>query len=111
MSDVVISIRPDGNLVFLDNKVSSCFKDLGKVTTRRASHVEPNNALLRFVFHLLRTMSPIGDIGILASFTRKWPCLWRVNTAPVGGPVLPGRWYNRQAAIDAEVIWLNENLQ
>jgi hypothetical protein len=107
--DVSIVIREDGTLVVLDNVVSHCFRDVGEVHTKRASHVEPNKKALRLVFHMLRLV--FGDKGWMATFTRYWPCLWRVNTGPVGGPILAGRWKNRQAAIEAEVEWLNEHLE
>jgi hypothetical protein len=45
----------------------------------------------------------------MASFTRLWPCLWQINLGPIGGPVLDATYRNRQAAIDAEVVWLNTN--
>lgn len=47
----------------------------------RATHVEPWAALPRFLFHLCRSL---GDDGWLATWTRRWPCRWRVNYRPLG---------------------------
>lgn len=107
--EVSIVIREDGSLVCLQNELTSCFSSLGSVTTRRASHVEPGNRALRLAFHVLRCM--FGDKGWVASFTRYWPCHWRINLSPIGGPILPYQWNDRLAAIEAEVSWLNANLE
>jgi hypothetical protein len=109
MSEVTVTVRDNGELIFLDTPEAQCFKALGSVTTRRASHVEPDSWLLRLAFHALRHF--YGDKGRMSDFTRNWPCLWRVNTRPTGGPILPGRWRNRQEAIDAEVSWLGNHLE
>jgi hypothetical protein len=74
--------------------------------TARASHVEPDNWLLRAVFHLLRQW--LGDKGRMSDFTRSWKCLWRVNLKPVGGPILCTRYFDRKQAINAEVFALNK---
>jgi hypothetical protein len=91
----------------------------------RASHVEPNNFVLRIIFHGLRQV--LGDKGRMSEFTRNWPIFWRVNTKPVGGPILRYKhvypnvvrplwdntgecvktWRNRKDAIDAEIKFLN----
>jgi hypothetical protein len=71
----------------------------------RASHVEPVNPILRLAFHLLRQW--LGDKGRMSEFTRSWKCAWRINTQPVGGPILDGVWYDRTKAIEAEVKFLN----
>lgn len=105
MSEVTISINDDGSVHFLDTNAATCFKTLGSAVLKRASHVEPNQLLLRAVFHTLRYM--FGDKGWMATFTRYWPCAWRVNVSPLNGPILPGTWRDRQQAIDAEVTWLN----
>lgn len=106
--DVRVIIREDGVLVVLDNETTNCFRSLGSATKRRASHVEPESWILRPVFHTLRLV--FGDKGRMSNFTRWWPCRWRVNLRPVGGPILPDRWYNRGLAIEDEVEWLNEHL-
>ena len=102
---VTLTIDDEGNAVFLKGHGADAFLALGDIRTRRASHVEPDSWLLRFVFHFIRHRTQ--DTSRLAAFTRCWPCLWRVNTAPIGGPILDGRWRNRLAAIDAEVEFLN----
>ena len=107
MAEVSVVIRDDGTIACIDNKHTSCFRSIGQVKTQRASHVEPVNKSLRLIFHTLRSV--FGDKGWMATFTRYWPCLWRVNIC--NGPILLGSWTNRQAAIDAEVAWLNEHLE
>lgn len=77
------------------------------MSVRRASHVEPANPLLRYAFHSLR--ETFGESGSIADFTRQWSCIWRVNLAPVNGPILPVTFSNRMEAIAAEVIWLEAN--
>jgi hypothetical protein len=79
-----------------------------RVSQRRASHVEPNNIVLRKIFHMIRAR--FGEKGKMANFTRQWPCLWRVNMTPSGGPVLTGRWRKRQMALASEVEWLRQQL-
>jgi len=103
---VTVTIDEDGDMHFLKTDSADIFLELGETITRRASHVEPATFLLRIAFHCIRAMVP--DTSTVAAWTRRWSCLWRVNTAPVGGPILDGRWYNRQEAIDAEVQFLNE---
>lgn len=105
MKTVTVTIDENGDMLFLKNETSVIFLDLGEVKTRRASHVEPDNSTLRVVFHVLRFV--FGETGIVSDFTRRWRCLWRVNTAPVGGPILTGRWRDRQEAIVAEIEFLN----
>jgi hypothetical protein len=118
---VTITIEEDGSQTFLKTDSADIFLECGEVITRRASHVEPANWALRFIFSLLRTLS--ADTSVVAAWTRTWPCLWRVNTKPVGGPILRLRhldptiawpvaenvamWPNRYDAIDAEIKFLN----
>jgi hypothetical protein len=119
---VTLTIEEDGDLTFLATDSADVFLEQGETITRRASHVEPVGLLLRVAFHLLRRF---GTKNQIAAWTRTWPCEWRVNTKPVGGPVLTygdieprykhapvGKrivtWRNRQHAIDAEVAFLNE---
>lgn len=121
-----VTIDEHGNLTFLATDANDIFLELGETKTQRASHVEPNAVALRVVFHLLRLF---GDKNAVAEWTRHWRCLWRVNTAPVGGPVLKWKhvwqhdtsqwikglsqydrvalWRVRQSAIDAEIKFLN----
>ena len=120
---VTITIEDDGNLTFLATESSDVFLELGRVVTRRASHVEPAPYWDRQLFRILRTLFP--DDSKVAAWTRTWNTLWRVNTSPVGGPILrfghvyptlnaPNEvvnriycWGDRQQAIDAEVKFLN----
>lgn len=76
----------------------------GAASRRRASHVEPVNRCLRWLFHLIRRR--ITDESSIAEFTRWWPCHWRANI--IGGPTL-GPFTKRPAAIKAEQDWLIEN--
>jgi hypothetical protein len=111
---IVLTIDENGDQVFLKTDSADCFLEQGEVITRRASHVEPAPFWERQAFRLLRTLFP--DTGRVAAWTRTWRCLWRVNTSPVGGPILRGydyagswvlTWENRQDAIDAEIAFLN----
>jgi hypothetical protein len=128
---VTIIINEHGDNVFLKTDSADCFLECGETITRRASHVEPFGFWLRTAFTLLRSIS--ADDSIIAKWTRTWNTLWRVNTKPVGGPILTWAdiwsakgtfailpWvvglsqYNyiacfssRQAAIDMEIVFLN----
>lgn len=127
---VTLTIEEDGDLTFLATDSADVFLEQGETITRRASHVEPVGLLLRIAFHLLRGF---GNKNQIAAWTRTWACDWRVNTKPVGGPVLTywhkyhgtqwEAWYgpeimehfkttewsspNRQDAIDFEIEFLN----
>ncbi len=105
--EVNLIIRDDGSFICLDINEAECFKSIGVVNRKRATHVEPDNLLLRLAFHILRLF--FGDKGFMSEFTRHWPCRWRVNITPVGGPILPELFDNRIDAIDAEVAWLNKH--
>jgi hypothetical protein len=86
---VTLTIEEDGNLTFLATDAADVFLEQGRTITKRASHVEPADSLwLRIAFHLLRLL---GNKNRIAAWTRTWPCRWRVNTKPVGGPVLTWR--------------------
>ena len=106
MTQGTIAITADGTLRFLSTPETACLITADTVT-RRASNVEPVNPALRRLFYTLRIL--YGDKTAAAEFTRVWPCRWRVNLAPVGGPILRGSWYNRSEAIKAEIVWLNAN--
>jgi hypothetical protein len=104
-NEAIFIIDEQGNMRFLLTEAAiDCLID-GSVS-QRASHVEPDSACLRFIFHLLRRF--LGDKGRMSEFTRTWPCLWRVNATPVGGMILHERFRNRQQAIEAEVQYLNK---
>ena len=106
MQVITIGITPDGDMQFLKSEDTN-FLVSSETVTKRASHVEPCNPGLRRIFHGLR--AAFGEKGLVSEFTRVWPCQWRVNLSPIGGPVLSQVWRNRKAAIHAEVVWLNEN--
>jgi len=76
----------------------------GADSRRRASHVEPTNLLLRWVFHLIRKR--VDDDSRMAMFTRFWPCRWRARI--FDGPTL-GPFWRRSKAIEAEQEWLTNN--
>jgi len=107
MAPLVINVDAEGRLLFVETPELADLKALGPARTRRASHVEPTNAVLRWVFHTLRTR--VADTSRLAAWTRRWPCTWRANLAPSHGPVL-APFIDRAEAIAAEVAWLNANL-
>ena len=108
---VTMTIEESGNAVFLATDSADIFLEMGTVVTRRASHVEPATFWARQAFRVLRTL--FSDTSAIAAWTRTWHCFWRVNTKPVGGPILRNQygniaaWWLRQDAIDAEVKFLN----
>lgn len=104
-TEVTFVIDEAGDMLFLVTECMLGSALVAEAHVQRASHVEPDNRVLRLLFHLLRQW--LGDKGRMSDFTRKWPILWRVNTTPVGGPILPTRYQNRQAAIEAEINFLN----
>lgn len=104
---LVVHIGEDGGLRWVDHPDLRCLATLGEARTARASHVEPINPILRVAFTVIRAR--VSDASRLAGWTRRWPCLWRANLAPSGGPLL-GPFARRNDAIDAEVAWLNANL-
>src|ERR1035437_3484419 len=83
---ITITIEEDGSQTYLKTDGLDCFLELGEVITRRASHVEPASRYERWAFTVLRFLFP--ETSKAAAWTRTWKCLWRVNTKPVGGPVL-----------------------
>jgi hypothetical protein len=95
-----------GDYQFLVSDLSACLLD-DTSTVRRASHVEPVNLLARKSFYLLRKL--FGDTGKISNLTRKYPGLWRVNLAPINGPILPDTYKVRSEAINAEVTYLEKN--
>jgi hypothetical protein len=115
-----VTIDEHGNLTYLKTDANDIFLELGDVVTKRASHVEPATFWARVLFHLLRAV--VSDKSAIAEWTRSWDVRWRVNTAPVGGPILTwahvwgpvvgtngiATWGYRQDAIDAEVAFLND---
>lgn len=106
MQPTLISISEDGIVRFLVNDTTKGLLDEDCVT-RRASHVEPVSSVLRTIFHVLRRI--FGDKGWMATFTRRWPCFWRINFTPINGPILNYVYRDRQQAIEAEIEWLNKH--
>ena len=135
--ELVITIEENGDQTLLATDGADIFLETAHtVTTRRASHVEPVNLFMRVAFYVLRAC--VSDKHAVAQWTRGWPCMWRVNTSPVGGPILRWKhlpktdmpngwsaglqtvddylhyrnqvatWRNRRDAIEAEVKFLNE---
>jgi hypothetical protein len=74
--------------------------------SRRASHVEPANPMLRLIFHAVRAL--VSDDSRIAQWTREWACWWRVNMKPIGGGIIPVHYSHRKSAIDAEVNAVNQ---
>lgn len=85
-STVKIVITPDGALRFVYRDELQPLLAVGRARVDRASHVEP-------------------------SYLEKAPAgvAWRADLSPVTGPSL-GPFSTRQAALDAELAWLNANL-
>ena len=123
---ITVTIDESGDMVFLRSPESDIFLELGETITRRASHIEPYEFLPRVLFTAIRYF--VHDDSRLADWTRNWMCLWRVNTSPVGGPILTcghvwddlsswdrvfhsrddtAVWGDRERAIRAEVKFLN----
>lgn len=102
---VLVSIDEFGCARFLVNSDSQGLLTVD-CTVKRASHVEPVNFALRVLFYLLRFL--FTDTGKVADWTRNWPCYWRVNLAPVGGPIMPADFAKRSTAIEYEVAWLED---
>lgn len=102
---ITLTIDENGDQVFLKSDGAEMFRALGITVTRRASHVEPDAWVLRVLFHAIR--KAVSDTSKAAAWTRTWACNWRVDTKPVGGPILQGRWRDRKKAIEAEIEFLN----
>ena len=100
-----ITIR-DGQVEYIHNdELAAALTDsIGTPEKNRASHVEPINRALRFLFHAIR--SRVADDSRLAEWTRGWKCLWRARI--FDGPTLQP-FVDRAAAIQAEVDWLEEH--
>ena len=101
MARTIITIRPNGSIQQVREGVQL---DMGSRATCRVSHIEPVNVFLRFWFHSIR--SHVKDDSALAGWTRRWRCDWRVNMAPIGGPILTETHSDRSDALRAEREWL-----
>lgn len=100
---ITVTVGTDGTARFLVSETTKGFLDERAIISR-ASYVEPRHRGLRFLFHLIRRV--FGDEGRMAAWTRQWAATWRVNFAPINGPILDQAWEDRGAALDAEVEWL-----
>lgn len=107
---LTIVIGEDGIVTCIDSAASRVvMESLGVTTTRRASHVEPDNEVLRWVFHFIRER--VADDSALAAWTRGWRCLWRIRLVETfGGNILPERFRDRDEAIAHEVNIINEQM-
>lgn len=54
----------------------------GVSSSTRYSEIVPINRVLRVAFRALRKM--FGDHGIVAGFTRRWPCDWQATILSTG---------------------------
>lgn len=102
MQIVTVFIEADASVTFLKSPLTAGF-NLGPAVTRRYSSVEPDNAVLRLVFIIVRRL--FADTSAVAEWTRHWPCLWCAHIK--NGPVLPIRSTIRQHVIDAEIAYFN----
>lgn len=102
MSQRTILIRPDGRIEYIGDDGAGLAA--GKVTKRRASHVEPVAFWKRLAFRVLR--AAFADESRVAAWTRAWKCPWRVLV--IGGPQA-GPFDDRAAAIRWEVEWLRKH--
>lgn len=105
---ITLTIDKNGDQVFLKGHGADVFTSIGRTVIRRASHVEPDGWLLRQIFRAIRFC--VRDTSTIAAWTRTWWCHWRVNTKPVGGPILWDRFLNREAAIEAERKFLDNHI-
>lgn len=103
-SEIVIKVACDGAVRFVhDDDLEAALG--GTCRKQRASHVEPVQPVLRWLFHCIR--SRVADDSWLAGWTRRWPCVWQARI--FDGPVL-GPFVDRKAAISAEVDWLESHV-
>lgn len=73
-------IAPDGTIrAVACNDLEAIAREVGTVTTRRASHVLPCHPFKRFAFRLIRFA--VGERGRLAEWCRQWRGPWQVRFA------------------------------
>ncbi|MEI8195712.1 MAG: hypothetical protein WCI73_07375 [Phycisphaerae bacterium] len=76
----IITVKPDGTTLFIYDDRLRGLLAKGKAEVKRASHVDADADLT-----------------------------WHADMSPVGGPMLKG-FPTRQAALDVEVAWINQNV-
>ena len=86
MATHIINVPRSGPIQFIYTDALKGLLTLGSAKIDRASHVEPGEP------------SKGQD-----------PLKWWADMAPSGGPVL-GPFDTRQAALDAEVVWINQHV-
>lgn len=101
-----ITISPEGEVRMIGGNGLDVTQ-LGAASQRRASHVLPVNCVLRWLFRWLRDR--YGETGRVAAFTRRWPCLWRVDLGPVDGPIV-GPFKLRETAINVEIAYIEKHV-
>jgi hypothetical protein len=106
MAQLELLILPSGECRYLQTPASRMLFGQRPKSIRRLSHVEPVALLPRLAFRLLRAVT--SEYGRAAAWTRRWPCCWQVNFAPIAGPTFRtdssgAPFPCRQAAIDFEV--------
>jgi hypothetical protein len=102
----IITVKPDGTMKFVyDDKLKGLMEH-GKATIKRASHVDPTEELTEEAKQWIRNSSVVCPGDELSEFH---PCRWWADMLPSGGPVL-GPFPTRQAALDAEVEWINDHV-
>lgn len=109
-ADLTLTFNPDGTVQSLYDNVEvmdEIMPEFGVPKVSRASHVRPLNPIKRMAFIILRKM--VSDNSKVAAWTRKWKGPWVSNMKPKGGPVI-GPYVTRKEAIDAEKVWLWENV-
>lgn len=84
--NLVLRVGKDGTRFLHNDDVARLLAPLGRLTTRRASRVEPE--------------PPAAD-GAAPG--------WSADLSPVGGPHLKG-FPTRQAALEAETNWITKNV-
>lgn len=103
--ETVISFSADGSAECLDTGALP-FSELGTITRRRASHVEPVCRMKRAAFWLLRWAT--GERGAISDWTRRWSGPWQVRFP--GSPVVHFTHESRAECIAWEVATINTEL-
>lgn len=111
MCNIVI-IGPDGEMEFINAEPLAGLLHEGQASVKRASRVEPVSPIKRLAFRVIRRL--VSDESRLAAWTRTWKGPWVADMALSGGPVLTGAegkgFASRQAAIGAEIEWINRKV-